>query len=76
MNDNKEKVIFVNKKQFKVEQDSMNGRQILELAGYDVNQYDLYYVHGQTTQQIQSDEVVELKNGMHFNAILKNVPYG
>lgn len=71
-----EKVIFVNKKQIKVTEDSLTGRQILEKAGYSVDQYDLFLVHGQNSQKIGPDEKVEIKNGMHFNAILKSVPYG
>lgn len=71
-----EKVIFVNKKQIKVVEDVLTGRQILEKAGYSVDQYDLFLVHGQSSKKIEPDEKVEIKNGMHFNAILKSVPYG
>ncbi|TBR09336.1 MAG: hypothetical protein EPO62_05160 [Candidatus Nitrosotenuis sp.] len=71
-----ERVIHVNKKEFKVTADSLTGRQILELAGYDVNQYDLFLVHGQNSQKIEPDQKVDIQNGMHFNAILKSVPYG
>ena len=71
-----EKVIFVNKKQIKVEESSLTGRQILERAGYDVNQYDLFLIHGQSNQPIAPDQSVEIQNGLHFNAILKSVPYG
>lgn len=71
-----EKVILVNKKQIKVTEDSLTGKQILEKAGYSVDQYDLFLVHGQNSQKIGSDEKIDIKNGMHFNAILKSVPYG
>lgn len=71
-----DKVIFVNKKQIKVDESHLTGKQILEMAGYDVNQYDLFLVHGQNNQPIPPDQTVEIKNGLHFNAILKNVPYG
>lgn len=71
-----EKVILVNKKEFKVSQDSLTGEQILALAGYAVNQYDLFLVHGQSSQKIEPSQQVEIKNGLHFNAILKSVPYG
>lgn len=71
-----EKVIFVNKKQFKVTEDSLTGAQILTLAGFDVNQYDLFLVHGQSSQKIESNQSVKIENGEHFNAILKSVPYG
>lgn len=71
-----EKNIFVNKKQFRVSENSLTGRQILQLAGFDVNQYDLFLVHGQNSQKIGPDESVNIVNGEHFNAILKSVPYG
>jgi hypothetical protein len=71
-----EKIIFVNKKQIHVSEDSLTGRQILEKAGFDPNQYDLFLVHGQNSQKIEPDQSVEIKNGLHFNAILKSVPYG
>lgn len=72
----KTKEIFVNKKQIRVVEDSLTGRQILERAGFDVNQYDLFLVHGQNSQKIEPDQSVEIKNGQHYNAILKSVPYG
>jgi len=71
-----EKVIFVNKKQIRVEEDSLTGRQILEKAGFDANQYDLFLVHGQDSDEIKPDQAIAIKNGLHFNAILKSVPYG
>jgi hypothetical protein len=74
--ENHESVIFVNKKQIRVDESSLTGRQILERAGYDPNQYDLFLVHGQTNQKIGLDEPVHIENGLHFNAILRNVPYG
>jgi hypothetical protein len=72
----KEYVIFVNKKELKVAESSLTGREILSRAGYDVNQYDLFLIRGQQSEQIQPDQTVEIKNGLHFNAILKSAPYG
>jgi hypothetical protein len=69
-------VIFVNKKQYKVTERTLTGQQILGLAGFDVNQYDLFMVRGQSSDQIQPNQSVEIKSGLRFNAILKNVPYG
>ncbi len=71
-----EKIIFVNKKQIHVSEDSLTGRQILEKAGFDPNQYDLFLIHGQNSQKIEPDQSVKIENGLHFNAILKSVPYG
>jgi hypothetical protein len=72
----KGKEIFVNKKRLVVTEDSLTGAQILQRAGFDPAQYDLFLVHGQKSDLIPPDQPVEIKNGLHFNAILKNVPYG
>lgn len=72
----KGKEIFVNKKRFLVTEESLTGAQILQLSGFDPAQYDLFLVHGQKSDLIAADKSIEIKNGLHFNAILKNVPYG
>jgi len=69
-------VISVNKKRFDVSEESLTGTQILQLAGYDPNQYDLFLVHGQKDELIGPGQNVPMEDGLHFNAILKNVPYG
>ena len=71
-----ELVIIVNKKQIRVDKDSLTGRQILEKAGLDANQYDLFLVRGQKSEKIEAEQSVSIKNGLQFNAILKSVPYG
>jgi hypothetical protein len=76
LNEPKERIIFVNRKQLKVEQDNLTGSEILQLAGYDPSQYDLYLVHGQESTKVEPSQLVEIKLDMHFNAILRNVPYG
>lgn len=76
MKPHEEYVIHVNKKQFKVTEHTLTGQQILTLAGYSVDQYDLFLVHGQQDEQIKPDQTVEIRNGLHFNAILKSAPYG
>lgn len=70
------KTIFVNKKKFEVKEEKLSGAQILQLAGFDSNQYDLFLIHGQKSEKIEADHFVTIENGMHFNAILKSVPYG
>ena len=69
-------VIFVNKKQIRVTENSLVGSQILQRGGFDPTQYDLFLFQGQQSTQIASDQSVDIRNGLHFNAILKNVPYG
>jgi len=70
------KTIFVNKKKFEVKEEKLSGAQILQLAGFDPTQYDLFLIHGQKSDKIEVDQFVTIENGMHFNAILKSVPYG
>lgn len=72
----KEQVIFVNKQQFKVAEDKLSGEQILQLANLSVADYDLYLVHGQSSQKIEAGQIVDIKNGLHFNAIIRSAPYG
>lgn len=72
----KEYVIFVNKQQVKVTEDKLTGKQILEKAGINPNEYDLYLVHGQKSQKIEPDQIVDISNGLHFNAIVRSAPYG
>ncbi len=69
-------IIFVNKKEIRVTESSLVGAQILRLGGFDPNQYDLFLVQGQQSTQIGPEQPVDIRNGLHFNAILKNVPYG
>jgi hypothetical protein len=38
----KEYVIFVNKQQIKITEDKLTGKEILEKAGINPNEYDLY----------------------------------
>ena len=76
MKSHEEYVIHVNKKEFKVTENALTGQQILTLAGYSVDQYDLFLVQGQKDEQILPDQTLEMKNGLHFNAILKSAPYG
>lgn len=72
-----EKNIFVNKtKKLSVVEATLTGAEILQKAEFEANQYDLFLVKGQTSDKIEPGQEVEIKNGLHFNAILKSVPYG
>ncbi|NDB47380.1 MAG: hypothetical protein EB163_08935, partial [Nitrososphaeria archaeon] len=71
------KVIFVNKVQIRVEQDTLLGKEILQLAGFNPQEYDLYLNEGGSQgKKIGPDESVRIKNGLRFNAIRREVPYG
>jgi len=71
-----EQEIFVNKKLFKTPADTLTGSQILQLAGFSPDQYDLFMVVGERSKQIQQAESVSIANGEHFNAITKGVNFG
>ena len=68
--------IFVNKKPFKTPADTLPGSQILQLAGFSPDQYDLFMVVGERSKQVQPAESVTIANGEHFNAITKGVNFG
>lgn len=70
------KHIFVNKKKFDVTADTLTGEQILALAGFSKDTHDLYLVHGHEQTPILPDKVVEIKNGIHFHAVPKVIPFG
>ncbi len=72
----KEYVVFVNKQQVKLTEDQLTGKQILEKAGINPNEFDLYLVQGQNSLKIEPDKIVDIKNGLHFNAIIRSAPYG
>ena len=72
----RKKVIFVNKKEITVREDKLDGAQILTLARLEPEKYDLFLIRGQHSDKIEPNQVVEIKDGMRFNAILKSVPYG
>lgn len=74
--DLKEKTIFVNNKKLLVKENYLTGKEILERANFDPDQYDLYLVHGQKSEPIKLDQKVHIVDDMHFNAIRKDVPYG
>jgi hypothetical protein len=75
--DGREKTIYVNKKEFKTHADKLSGAQILELAGLSPDQYDLFLVKGDgKSEQIGPNQEVEIKEGLHFNAITKGVNFG
>ena len=71
-----EKVIFVNNKKILVKENYLTGKDVLEKADFDPDQYDLFLVHGQKSEQIKLEQKVHIKNDMRFNAIRKDVPYG
>lgn len=70
------KTIYVNKKEIRVKEDVLTGKQILEYAKLEVDKYDLFLVKGKDSERIEGNQSCEIKNGMQFHAILRSVPYG
>lgn len=73
---NEYKIIYVNKKEIRVKEDVLTGKQILEYAKLEVDKYDLFLVKGKDSERIQDNQPCEINNKMQFHAILKSVPYG
>ncbi len=72
----KEKAILVNKRKILLKEDLLTGKQILEKADFNVDEYSLFLVQGQKSEQIKLDQEVHIKDNLHFNAIRKDVLYG
>ena len=70
------KSIFVNNKKIYVKEDELHGKEILALAGFEPEKYDLFLVHGQESKRIEDDQLSEIKNDMRFTAILTDVAFG
>jgi len=75
--DGREKTIFINKKKYETTADRLTGTQVLELAQLSPDQYDLYLVKGDgKSEQIGPQQEVEIKDGLHFNAVTKGINFG
>lgn len=60
-------VIFIDQQQFKLDDRDYTARELLVLAGEDPNETTLVLRHGNDlTKFTNSDETVDVKNGMHF----------
>lgn len=84
--------IRVNKKPVQVAGHSLTANEILACAGYSPQTYSLFLVRGHAgasrpgggngragsaqNVQVKPAQNVEISGGLHFNAILKDVPYG
>jgi len=68
--------IFVNKTKYDVMASSMPGEQILALAGFTPDKYDLFHVHGHDQIKIEANQSVIIENGMKFHAILRDIQFG
>ena len=70
--------ISVNKKELSIDKDEIHkitAGHILEMAGYDKKDYDLF-TDCKGAKKIDPDELVQVEDNMRFNAIRRSNPYG
>lgn len=78
------RTIYINKKPIHVTGSVLSRDAILTAGGYNLAQYSLYSMPGSAgpqgptrqTLEIKEGQTVEIYDGIHFNAILQDVPYG
>ena len=61
--------ILINNREYKAPKPSMTGREIKELGGGPMDYWLILVVPGGEDKQIQDEEVVDLKSGMHFRIV-------
>lgn len=67
----------MNKKKYETNAEHLTGSEILLLAGLPADEYDLFLVKGEgKSERIAPDQVVQMRNGLHFNAITRGVNFG
>ncbi len=74
----KQATIHIDKKTYKVTEDGLTGAQLRALPDPAISsEYQLkLQVPGSDDITVEDDQVVELKNGMHFFSIPKNINPG
>lgn len=74
----KQTTIHIDKKMYKVTEDSMTGAQLRALPTPDISsEYQLkQQIPGGEDITIEDGQVINLKNGMHFFSIPKNINPG
>lgn len=72
---NKEKtIVFIDKRQFELDRDSVTVRELLTLAGEDPAETTLVLRHGNDLHKYTDpNESIDLKNGLHF-VVFHNAP--
>ena len=68
--------ILINNKPYKATSQIMNGEQILELANLNSARYNLYQEGQGKHDQVSPAQYVVLKNGLKFQAIVKDIKFG
>ena len=72
--------IFVNRRKLEVGQDELTGEQILRLASFTGNEWDLLRLQGEGDptggEVILFNQTIKVKNGEHFRVIPGNRTFG
>ena len=72
--------IFVNRRKLEVDQTELTGEQLLRLAGFAGNDWDLLRLQGEGDptggEVILFSQTIKLKNGDHFRVIPGNRTFG
>lgn len=71
-----EMTIRVNRQEIRVAEKVLYAWQILERAGLDPGEYELFAVSGQDSTRLEQGAQVKIEDGMRCNTILKSVPFG
>lgn len=69
-------VIHINTKPFKVTVKTMTGNELLQLVGQSSNQYSVFLLSGNSQDEVQPTESIRIRNGMHFQTIIKDIKFG
>lgn len=72
--------VFVNRRKLELHQAEMTGADLLQAAGFDGAEWDLFELHGEHDptggQLVQADQTLHLKNGERFRVIPGNRTFG
>ncbi|MDX6650402.1 MAG: Multiubiquitin [Solirubrobacteraceae bacterium] len=72
--------VFVNRRKLELHQAEITGAELLKVAGFEGNDWDLFQLKGEGDptggQLIQADQVLHLKNGERFRVIPGNRTFG
>ncbi len=72
--------VFVNRQKVELDTEEMTGKQLIQAAGFQGQEWDLFQLHGEGDptggQLIQADEILQLKNGDRFRVIPGNRTFG
>jgi hypothetical protein len=72
--------VFVNRRKIDLDTDSMTGAELLRVAGFEGQEWDLLQLQGEGDptggELVMFDKVLELKNGDRFRVIPGNRTFG